>query len=57
MADVDVHLMQDGKIVETNVDWDGDLEQEPDDDEEMDETPEDVIAILGFDPKIWSKGE
>lgn len=33
-------------------DWRKELadREEPDDDEELDETPEDVVGMLGFDP-------
>lgn len=35
-----------------NPDWRKDSEDETDaDDEELDKTPKDVIALLGFDPK------
>lgn len=49
--DSDVHF---GSVDNESPDWraDEDLANEVDpDDEELDETPEDVIAILGFDPK------
>ena len=31
-------------------DWREDVEEEDSDDELLDKTPEDVVAILGFDP-------
>ncbi len=52
--DYDIHFgkVEEGKIV----DWRKELENEPDvdDDEELDVTPPDVIAMLGFDPKEFS---
>ena len=33
-------------------DWRKSKVEEPDDDEELDETPEDVVEMLGFDPKL-----
>ena len=29
--------------------------EEPDDDEELEETPKDVVRMLGFDPKEFSE--
>ena len=49
--DAGIHF---GDIDGSLPDWRDDraLETEADpDDEELDETPEDVIAVLGFDPK------
>lgn len=49
--DIDVHF---GSTEEREVKWREDealdAEEDPDD-EELDETPADVIAMLGFDPK------
>jgi len=39
-----------GRIDPAQVDWRDLLDDEPDDDEELAETPDDVIAMLGFDP-------
>jgi len=46
--ELDVHF---GKIGEEPVDWrKADLDEPDPDDELLDETPEDVIRMLGFDP-------
>jgi hypothetical protein len=39
-----------GKVNDKKVDW-RKFEEEDPDDEEMEETPDDVKGILGFDPK------
>jgi hypothetical protein len=53
--DFDVHF---GSVIDKKVNWRDVLTaDEPDDDEELDFTPEDVIGILGFDPKIFSEEE
>jgi hypothetical protein len=40
-----------GEVKESNDDWrDEDQDIGPDDDEELAETPRDVVALLGFDP-------
>ena len=45
----DVHF---GKADSEPTDWRKEPDNdEPDNDEELEETPEDVIALLGFDPK------
>jgi hypothetical protein len=46
--DLDVHF---GKIDDDLPDWREELEEDDPDDEELEETPEDVVAVLGFDPK------
>lgn len=48
----DVHFE---KVDEDEPDWRNELPEEIDpDDEELDVTPQDVIDILGFDPKEFS---
>jgi len=45
----DVHF---GEIKDRQVDWRSELiDDEDPDDEELETTPADVVAILGFDPK------
>lgn len=53
--DYDIHF---GPVAEKETEW-TDLvgEDEPDDDEELDVTPPDVIGMLGFDPKEFSESE
>ena len=47
--DSDIHF---GEVGSALPDWRASQESDEDpDDEELDETPEDVIAVLGFDPK------
>ena len=47
--DFDVHF---GVVDNKKVDWRSVLtKDEPDDDEELAFTPEDVVGLLGFDPK------
>jgi len=47
--DVDVYF---GSVDEGLLDWRSELQEEEDpDDELLDETPEDVVAMLGFDPR------
>ena len=49
----DVHF---GEVDEEEPDWREELEEETDpDDEELEYTPQDVIDILGFDPKEFSE--
>lgn len=51
----DVHF---GEVDEEEPDWRNELEEETDpDDEELEYTPQDVIDILGFDPKEFSEPE
>lgn len=46
------NIMIDDSPVDESVDWRNiDIGDSEDDDEELDETPEDVIEGLGFDPK------
>ena len=46
------NIMIDDSPVDESVDWrDIDIDDSEDDDEELAETPEDVIEALGFDPK------
>ena len=55
MIDYDIHF---GPVDENKkVDWREALKDEPDidDDEELEVTPPDVIAMLGFDPKEFSE--
>ena len=48
-TDTDVHF---GEISGAEVDWRSQEDEEDDDpdDEELEETPPDVVAVLGFDP-------
>lgn len=49
----DVHF---GEIDQDDPDWRNELTEEIDpDDEELDVTPQEVIDILGFDPKEFSE--
>lgn len=51
----DVHF---GEVYKEEPDWRNELEEETDpDDEELEYTPQDVIDILGFDPKEFSEPE
>lgn len=41
-----------GEVTEREVDWrNEDIEDEDSDDELLEETPPDVVAMLGFDPR------
>lgn len=51
--DFDVHF---GPVNDKKINWRDVLTaDEPDDDEELDVTPDDVIGLLGFDPKEFSE--
>jgi hypothetical protein len=51
--DFDVHF---GSAIDKKVNWREVLmDDEPDDDEELENTPEDVIGMLGFDPKEFNE--
>lgn len=51
--DFDIHF---GSVTDKKTDWRKVLAvEEPDDDEELDVTPADVVGILGFDPKEFNE--
>jgi hypothetical protein len=54
MSSHDVHF---GPVSDKKIDWRKALtnDNEPDDDEELEVTPPEVIGMLGFDPKEFSK--
>lgn len=45
--DSEVHF---GEVFREEVDWRGQIDDDDPDDELLDETPEDVVKMLGFDP-------
>lgn len=40
-----------GDVKENKTDWRKENDNTPDSDEELDQTPEDIVDLLGFDPK------
>ena len=39
-----------GSISDKPIDWRASKDETPDDDEQLDKTPDDVVELLGFDP-------